>query len=65
MAGTGIFGTGTGRKNVLTELADTGYCGYGSSVYSTKQGRNMLILKSDNTTWQAGIGRYWKVPVLQ
>jgi hypothetical protein len=58
MAGTGILVPKIGGKNVLTEMAGTGYCRYGNSGYSRIQGWTMLVVESDGTMWQTGSGGY-------
>ena len=45
-------------------MAGTGNWRYGINQYSRKRRWNWQVLESDGTVMQAGIGRYWKVPVL-
>ena len=65
-AGTGIFGTGNWRYKTKSWKWQvyTGNWRYGINQYSRKQRWNWRVLESDGTVMQAGIGRYWKVPVL-
>jgi hypothetical protein len=53
-------------KSVLMEMdmVGTKYCRYGNSEYSRKHGWNRVVMESDRTMRQAGIGTHCKVLVL-